>query len=204
MERQVLTGESEVLEVALRYANAALSVIPIRANGSERPASKFLPKGEDGKSTWRPFQQAIATPDQLRTMFGGNGVGIAIICGWVSGNLDDIGAYRRWYVLMQAQGHKELLDRLVKVGTPRPGVAVLYRVSRSTPIEGNQKLAESTKGDVLIETRDEGGYFIAPGSPAECHPKRRTYEVKRGDICDPPHGAYRPDAGARREAVRDV
>ena len=57
---------SEVLEVALRYADADLSVIPIRADGSKRPAAKFLPKGEDDRPTWKPYQKSIATQHSHR------------------------------------------------------------------------------------------------------------------------------------------
>lgn len=37
-----------------------------------------------------------------------------------------------------------------------------------------------------IETRGEGGYTLAPGSPAACHPTGRRYATVHGDLCDPP------------------
>lgn len=184
--------ELAVLEIAQKYADAGLSVIPIKTDKTKRPEWLRLPKGEDGRATWKPYQKEIAGPDELRSLFGNNGVGIAIVCGRVSGNLedidfDDLDAYRRWNDLLCAQGARELLDRLVKIQTPRPGVAVLYRCPDA--IEGSQKLAirfENGEQICLIETRGEGAYFVGPGSPLEVHKTGRPYLLKRGDLCNPP------------------
>jgi len=183
--------EPSVLETAQKYTTAGLSVIPVKTDKTKRPEWDRLPKGEDGKATWKPFQREIAGPDELNHFFGNNGVGIAIVCGRVSGNLedidfDDLDAYRKWNDLLIAQGAKDLLDRLTKVQTPRPGVAVLYRCL--TEVEGSQKLAmrlEEGEQKCMIETRGEGGYFIGPGSPLEVHKTKRPYLLKRGDICNP-------------------
>ena len=90
-------------------------------------------------------------------------VGIAIVCGRVSGNLedldfDDVSFYRRCYELIKHQGGTELLDKLVIIQTPRPGVAVVYRCEGK--VDRNQKLAWKLvdgKPEVAIETRGEGG-----------------------------------------------
>lgn len=163
------------LELALQYAESGLSIVPIRADGSKMPAVQ-----------WKQFQSEIAGPDEIRRMFSGK-VGIAAICGRVSGNLeeidfDSIDSYRTWYALVEQHAGRELLDKLVKIQTPRPGVAVVYRCDE---IEGNQKLARrlvASKPEVLIETRGEGGYFILPGSPPECHPSGRIYELRHGNL----------------------
>ncbi len=182
-----------VLEIAQAYAEAGLSVIPILPDGSKRPAWEVLPKNEEGKPTWKRFQKEIAGSDEILSLFGSNGgVGVAIVCGQVSGGLedtdfDDIKVYTAWNDLIIKQGGKDLLDRLVKIQTPRPGVVVLYRCHEK--IEGSQKLAQRAEGEeikTLIETKGEGGYFLAPGCPPACHETKRKYVLKRGDILNPP------------------
>ena len=37
-----------------------------------------------------------------------------------------------------------------------------------------------------IETKAEGGYVVAPGSPAKCHASGREYVLVHGDLCDIP------------------
>jgi hypothetical protein len=75
------------------------------------------------------------------------------------------------------------LDRLPCVLTPKQGWHVYYRCQL---IEGNQKLAESRERKTLIETRGEGGYVVAPGSPLACHPLKKPYQLIRGDLTQIP------------------
>jgi hypothetical protein len=63
------------------------------------------------------------------------------------------------------------------VGTPRPGRHVPYRCDR---IEGNQELAKDDDQKTTVETRGDGGYIVAAGSPLACHPSGRPYEVLKG------------------------
>ena len=165
------TELESVLETACGYVDAGLSVIPVRADGSKRPAL----------ASWKQYQSRRPTPEELQRWFVGSEYGIAVICGAVSGGLevldfDDGDAYRAWAAAMEANA-PGALARLPRVQTPGGGMHVYYRVA--TPA-GNQKLAEMTpqeaaqlKGDpgkrTLIETRGEGGYVLAPGSPAACH-----------------------------------
>lgn len=77
----------------------------------------------------------------------------------------------------------DVYDKLVIVITPSKGYHLYYKC---TQIGGNQKLAgrpatstELALGErfkVLIETRGEGGYIIAPGSPG--------YELVKGEMSD--------------------
>ena len=48
-----------LLFAALACIKAGVSIIPID-HTTKRPATRLLPKGEDGKPTWKPFQNAIA------------------------------------------------------------------------------------------------------------------------------------------------
>lgn len=174
------------LDIAREYAlRARVSVLPIATDGTKGPATQYLPFDADGKRTWKPFQCRIPDETQLRQLFG-NGVGIGIIGGKVSGNLefidfDQAGLYEQFAEQVEAI-EPGLLVRLPKVRTPRPGVHVALRCET---IEGNQKLAQEWdaaegKPKTLIETRGEGGYVVAPGSPLRCHETRRPYELLPG------------------------
>src|SRR5262249_55183812 len=79
-----------------------------------------------------------------------------------------------WCKLVQAEA-PWLMARLSVVRTPKPGYHVRYRVP-DMQVPGNTKLAMDG-GDkvVLIETRGEGGYALAPGTPPACHETRRLY-----------------------------
>jgi DNA-binding transcriptional ArsR family regulator len=168
--------QASMLSIANKYAEAGLSVIPIRADGSKQPVGE-----------WKTFQNEIAGPDELRNMFS-NGAGIGIIGGRVSGNLeiidfDEPAYYERLSESLLASGGADLLERLPLVKTPR-GFHLYLRCAAA--IDGNQKLAQYLDGNqkikTAIETRGERGYVIAPGSPAACHPLNRTYEMIRGDL----------------------
>src|SRR5262249_38412570 len=98
-----------------------------------------------------------------------------------------------------------LLHRLPRVRTPG-GWHVYYRCR---VIEGNQKLAtvspeeaQRLRGDrgktTIIETRGEGGYVLAPGCPARCHPDRGTYRRVEG----PPLPGGPRTAPGEREVLR--
>src|SRR5262245_19640591 len=110
---------STILEAAAQYTRAGLSVIPIRADGSKRPA---LP-------TWKEFQQRLATEDELARWFGGQDeVGIAVLGG--DGleilDFDRPGLFEQFQELVEelAPG---LVGRLPRVETPSGGVHVYYR-----------------------------------------------------------------------------
>ena len=56
-----------MLERAKRLKALGLSVIPL--NGKD-PDSRVLPRGEDGKATWKPYQSAPPTDEELHAWFG--------------------------------------------------------------------------------------------------------------------------------------
>ncbi|HEX5735977.1 MAG TPA: phage/plasmid primase, P4 family [Blastocatellia bacterium] len=204
----------EILATAQRYIDAGLSIIPIKTNGSKRPAADLLPKVFDPekqreKATWKPFQSRYATDEELRRW---SRKGIAIVCGKISGFLevidnDSLSVWPQWCDLVK-QHKPGLLERLVIVQTPSGCFHVLYRCDR---VEGNQPLArrlvvvpKGTKGaklykgsaeqfkgkyvvvDILFETRGEGGYIVAPGSPLSVHPTGQPYRFIQGDVSDIP------------------
>jgi Bifunctional DNA primase/polymerase, N-terminal len=181
--------------VALAYLQAGLSLLPVATDGTKAPAWSLLPKAWDDrqgreKATWKPYQTQPPTPDEVQAWYS-HQVGLGIIAGRVSGNLEvlDFDArelFAPWCDMVDelAPG---LVQRLPVVKTPSNGRHSYYRCET---IAGNQKLAKrlETNGAVqtLIETRGEGGYVIAPISPAACHPLKKPYELLDGDLADIP------------------
>jgi hypothetical protein len=179
-------GDSAVVETALQLAASGLSVVPIACDGTKKP-----PTGQ----SWKHLQERIASPDGIRRMFRGT-KGIAIIGGAVSGNLETLDVDAPELVEPFEAAVEELapglIERLNTVASPRANWGGRhYRYRTPDPVAGNTKLAETelrpkfqSNGEpdidpktckqrlaphTLIETRGEGGYAIAPGSPPECH-----------------------------------
>jgi hypothetical protein len=159
------------LAAAQAYQAAGLSVIPIRCDGTKAPACR-----------WEQYQQEPANKSQIREWFcGNNPPGVAVIGGGVSGGLEcidfDAGAeniFPVWCELVEAE-EPGLLARLSVALTPKPGYHIRYRCP-DIEVPGNTKLArDQAAKEILIETRGEGGYALAPGCPAECHPTGRMY-----------------------------
>ncbi len=187
------TQRTCLLTAAHHFAEAGLSFLPIRPDGSKAPDGDRLPfylqAGQE--PTWRrgwiPLQQRVPTLAEYESWWpaGDDPLdGIAVICGVVSGNLEatDIDSeylVQPWLEAVEAAA-PDLIDKLVLVETPRPGLHAYYRCPR---IEKNQTLTRMTFDDdgitrtvPLIETRGEGGYALVPPSPAECHPTGRCYK----------------------------
>lgn len=183
---------ADVLAAASAYVAAGLSVLPIARNGSKTPEWRLLPVIYDENSgqtrhPWKPYQSRHPSQAELVEWFGNNWpvYGVAVIAGMVSGGLeildfDSFDAVEPWANLVRQQ-NAQLLDQLVIVQTPRPGLHVYYRCPAAAR---TQKLAQRIEPDAqqqsptvktLIETKAEGGYALVPPSPLDCHPSRRPY-----------------------------
>jgi putative DNA primase/helicase len=199
-----ITGPQAVYEAACKYVDAGLSVMPIAADGSKSPDHERLPRSWDEeqqrfKSSWKLFQMRLPIQEELQRWrdTGGN-YGIAIPAGVVSGgapglgleiiDLDNLAVAQPWLDLVQER-MRGLIERLVHVQSPRPGLHLYYRCSE---FGGNQKLACAPETDeagqviidpktgkpkkkTLIELKGEGGYCLAPPSHRHCHPSGRRY-----------------------------
>ena len=175
-----LTNVVTTLDIAFTYLASGLSIIPIRADGSKRP----------DVARWDCFQTALPEENRIRVWWRENKSGIGVICGKVSGNLECIdfdrgSLYAPWCEMIE-EAVPGLVARLCVVQTPREpsGYHIRYRCLEVT-IPGNMKLAQEPSINqrtgkpcavTLIETRGEGGYALAPGSPPSCHPTGRTWE----------------------------
>jgi len=135
---------------------------------------------------WEPRQHARPTKEQILSEFG-NGAGIGIVSGAVSSDLeiidvDNRDSFTEFVNILLMSGAEELFMSLPIVQTPN-GYHLYYRCE---VIEGNQKLAQRPLADkkrkTLIETRGEGGYVLAPGSPVECHPDKGSYTLIQGHL----------------------
>jgi P4 family phage/plasmid primase-like protien len=169
----------ETRDVAISYINAGLSIIPLRCDGSKGPTGE----------TWKAFQSKLPTEAQVSKWWGnGREFGIGIIGGAISGNLeridfDDKDIYGDWVEIIDQEGLLDFVGTLPLVATPN-GYHLYYRCDE--PVPGNLKLARrptETGWDTLIETRGEGGYTVAPGSPLAVHASGKPYEVLIGDLC---------------------
>ena len=177
---------SELLPIALRFLNADISVVPVANDGSKRPA---LP--------WQKYQNELPTADDIINWFKPEVVGIGVITGKVSGNLEMLELEGRAVAqkmhldiaeIANSSGLDDLWSRLnagyVEL-TPSGGLHWLYRVSDST-LPGNTKLArkpgENGGVDVWAETRSEGGFTITAPSGGATHPSGGSWTLLGGSI----------------------
>lgn len=156
-----------MIKAAKYYSQHGFSII---ATGDTKRA--LLP--------WKEYQSRIATDDEINIQFNHpKASGLAVICGAISGNLEVIDVDVKYDVSGNLwENYKNeiasVIDKLYIVQTKSGGYHIYYKCE---VIEGNQKLARrhatneelkdnpNVKEIVLIETRGEGGYVIAPPTP---------------------------------------
>ncbi|HEV3251519.1 MAG TPA: DUF3987 domain-containing protein, partial [Puia sp.] len=166
-----LTEASPVLlTAAYRYISNGICVIAI---GKDKRALQ----------SWKIYQDRIITNEEAEIQFEHpEAVALAIVCGKSSGNLEIIDIDQKysidgslWNEYSQAikDNDPELFNRLMIIQTISGGYHIYYSCDI---IEGNLKLSNrhttdderiSAPGDkirVLIETRGQGGYAVAPPS----------------------------------------
>jgi hypothetical protein len=189
-------NSNETLDAALAYANAGISFIPIKRNGSKAPDGSRLPREWNKaearqKATWTPLQKQLPTGEQIQSWFGGSKpAGIATVGGAISGGLEILDfdtraeeIFARFCELVEAEA-PELLAKINVVQTPRKPTGYHLRYRRPGNVPGNTKLAIDPNlppdERTLIETRGEGGYALAPGSPPDCHENNEPYRHIQG------------------------
>lgn len=155
---------SELLFTAQNYLDAGISVT-------------FTDSRKVSIGPWKDFQTRFIQPQELDER-SHKAEGIAIICGAISGSLEVIDIDLKYDLtktlfddILTQLG--DLADKLTIAKTRSGGYHLYYRCPS---IEGNLKLArrpvsEAEASDnphlkvlVLIETRGEGGYVVAPPS----------------------------------------
>jgi AAA domain/Bifunctional DNA primase/polymerase, N-terminal len=182
--------------------SAGLSVFP--CDGNKQPDVRYLPRGEDGRPTNKPFFIAPPGNEIIGRWLQSPIVGYGIACGPVSGGLlvidcETRAAFEQW---LAAVG--DLADGLPIQETPGGGIHVFLCVD-VPPAEflyRNDKLAwepdESEKSGrkISIETRAAGGYIMGPGSD---HPNGGKYRLVRGTLDNIPRISK-----ARADALLDA
>lgn len=174
-----------VLFQSLDYLHSGFNVIPI-VPGQKNPA---LP-------SWDKYQQEKPTEETLRTWFPDNNRNVALITGKVSGNftaldIEKESAAEDLLFLLRDKGHQGLLEKLSTtycVKTPRGGSHYYFKSTTTYP---SLKLAYDTptmedgkpKAKILIETRGEGGYVLAPPSQILGHGPYTVIHGNPKDIC---------------------
>ncbi len=140
---------------AQRYLEHGFSVIPIRADGSKRP-----------KTAWEAWQEKRPTPQTVTRWFADGNAGIGVVCGKVSGGLEvvDVDDGDEFPAVLAYLLLSGLEKKVSVVQSPRKGGGyhIWYRCEKVGP---NTKIASDEEGKCLIETRGEGGYVLAVGSP---------------------------------------
>jgi hypothetical protein len=175
---------SEILQAALDFYDAGVSVVPASMNGTKAPIT-----------SWKQYQVTRADREQLQAWFSGNATGIGIITGAVSGNLEMLeleGRAVNGGLLDEAKeiafnsGLGQLWDILSNgyvEFTPSGGLHWLYRIA-DEPVPGNTKLArrpgENDTIEVLAETRGEGGFVVTSPSFGSVHPSGQPWVLLKG------------------------
>jgi hypothetical protein len=182
-----VTADPGLRDLALSYLAGGVSLVPCSPR-TKRPDVDLLPKDEEGKPTWKPYQNQRATAATVKRWFARGCQSVAAIGGKVSGGLliidfDVARFYEAWKVQVGS-----LADGLPVQRTGREGGG--YQVWFRCDDPGkNVKLAwvadetEETGRKCSVETRGEGGYAVMPGS---LHPSGRRYEAINSDFAAVP------------------
>lgn len=168
-------------DVARAYKSNGLSVVPLQTDGSKSPVG-----------SWKPYQSRFASDHEISQWFDGeHPCGIGVVAGAVSGNLVVIDFDHEAELYFEkvweetTQRLPDVHSQLVVIATPRPGRQVWFRqTSQPGP---NTVLAYGARDTndshpILIETRGEGGYVVAPGSPPEVHSTGIAYQKLHGEF----------------------
>jgi bifunctional DNA primase/polymerase-like protein/uncharacterized protein DUF5906 len=163
--------KNQLLIAAYKYITNGICVIP--TNDNKIPCI----------SSWKKYQEEIITIEEAETGFDlPYAKSLSVVCGRSSGNLEVIDIDTKYdltgklfekYMQDIADNDQPLHDSLLVITTRSGGYHLYYRCEK---VEGNQKLAQRHASDdelkanpgdkirVLIETRGQGGYVVAPPS----------------------------------------
>lgn len=163
------------LDAAMALNAQGVCVVRVRTDGSKRPVGE-----------WQQWQRQRPPATTLLQWFTTGHEGIGVVCGHVSGGLEmfemegrfvERGGLARFVEAVKAAGIGDVFDRLVSgysVASPSGGLHFHFKVSDG-PALPNTKLARD--GDVLMETRGEGGFVVVPPSSGTVHPSGRPWAL---------------------------
>lgn len=165
------------LETALELHQAGMSVVPVMADGSKRPAGP-----------WKRYQQIRATEQEIREWFSTGNAGLGVVTGKASDSLE----------LLEVEGraahqitHLQDLAKTTGLGplwekitdgwfelSPSGGYHWFYRLDHPTP--GNTKIAQASNRETIAETRGEGGFVVIAPSTGAVHPTGKPWARLKG------------------------
>lgn len=157
-------GMRDYAELAIKATSFGLSVLPVQSS-NKKPVEE-----------WKDLQDRILDDVEIHSRFRG-GLVLAFIGGEISGNLEamDFDVIRFWGAFKKeciVKGVTDLLNRLIIQETPSGGIHLVYRcpdgVSDSTKLAWAPFKSDNEPDkdrEIAIETRGEGGYFLASPSP---------------------------------------
>ena len=194
---------NEIMQAALAFRDAGVSVVPAAMDGSKAPIG-----------TWKKYQLAIADEEQLSAWFNGSATGIGIVCGKVSGNLEMVELEGRAVAEGCLDEIREIainsglgdLWSIISNGyverTPSGGIHFLWRIA-DEPVPGNTKFARRP-GDnntvlVYAESRGEGGFVVTAPSSGAVHPSGQPWQLLVGSPASIPMLSWE-----EREAIVSV
>lgn len=158
---------NRIIDTAIELHAAGLSVVPVKADGSKRPAG----------GSWKQYQTSRATREEIHTWFSSGNYGVGIITGGISGNtelaeVEGRGADRipELAQLANDTGLGELWTRLCSgwlERSPAGGWHWLYRLTDDVP--GNTKIAQAANRETVAETRGTGGFVVLAPSAGTVH-----------------------------------
>ena len=148
-------------------------------NEIESPDLSIIPVSTQKKpfTLWKQYQKEIAPYQGWREHYY-NGGYAGIITGKISGCLECIDIdvkndpLKTIYDEFKEIIPKDLFNRLIIQTTPNDGYHLIYRCP-DAEISKSMKLAHSAEGEVILETRGEGGYFCT---------HMKDYQVIHGDF----------------------
>lgn len=166
------------LETALNLHKAGLSVVPVIADGSKRPAGK-----------WKQYTTSRATTAEIHDWFDLPGYGVGIITGAISGGIEMLEIEGRaanripeLKDLAEASGLGTIFTRVTQGWfeiSPSGGYHWFYRLT-DAPVPGNTKIAQATNRETLAETRGEGGFVVTAPSAGTVHTSGKPWALLAG------------------------
>lgn len=190
-------GDSKIIaDAALTWHDAGCSIIPIRADGTKKPLFEWKDLMIERAKREAVYGQFFRQPQ----------LGIGIVCGKVSGDLemlelegraatgDDIDKIMSECEMRGVAGtFTSLMHEGYAEWTPSGGIHFLYRIA-DHEVPGNTKIARrlateeelaEKPGDkikVLSETRGEGGYLVVAPSGGTVHATGDSWSVAAGRL----------------------
>ena len=170
-------GKIDYFDVTCQLVDSGLSVVPIKLDGSKRPAVASLEPY---------FERQPLCKELHKWFFGKTESAFGIIGGVVSNGLeiidfDDGELFDPWRAQVA-----DIVERCPVIATPGNGFHVYYRCVEIAPAT---KIAidPSREKTTLIETRCQRSYVVAPGSSSRAHPTGRRYRRHSGPslLCIP-------------------